>query len=324
MFNNKTLNVVFSIVLAILLWVFVVVEINPQTSKKFTGVEVQYINANGLDAKDLAVYDAGTVTVDVELEGNSNVLNAMTAADISVTVDLFGREKGENSIPVSVQVPEGVRVASVSPENIQVLIEDKITISKELELNIIGSIPSNYKLSATIFNPTQVNISGPESLVSQVDRAVAEISSESITGEKITVSATVKAYNKEGKEIKGLTISHNTATATLEFTIEETETGEGTVYYYYSSDDISVNNLSENLEAIIEQAQIRVIVTADRSILETIRKEDIILSVNLEDLIEGNYTLDIKTTTALNLTEIVVEPLNIEVEIKTKGEVESE
>ncbi len=318
MFKNKTLNIIYSILLAVLMWSYVMIEINPQATKTFTEVEVQYLNANDLDAKGLAVYETEKTKVDVVVEGNSNVLNAMTAEDISITVDLFGREKGENFIPIKVQVPEGVRVTSSSVDNALVIIEDKVTNEKELEISIVGVLPSNYKLKSSVLEPFTIEISGAESLVDQVATVVAEVDASAVTREKITLSANVKAYNLEGKEVMGLSFSQNTVKAILEFTIEEESQNEEVASFSFTEADITISNLDENLEALLTETNIYVEVKGTKEDIDNLKKEDIILSVNLSEKVEGTYMIPIVATITKSTSEVIISPVEIHVEIKKK------
>ena len=318
MFENKSLNIAVSIILAIFIWSFVMIEVNPQTTKTFSDIEVQYLNRNALEGKGLVVYDTGITTVDIILEGNSNDLNALTPEDISVTVDLFGRTEGENSIPVNVQLPEGVKAASVTPKNILVIVEKKVTRKKDVELSILGDIPNKYKLKSATIAPTTIEVIGPESVVSKLAKVVAEVDGSLITSENVTLASEIKTYNKDGKEIKGLILSHNTANATLEFAIEEEADKNIAKTLEYTSGDISTNNLSSELLATFEDKKISVTVEADREIIASMKKEDIILAVNLADLKEGTHTVEVKATSSLGLGEIILKPEKIKVSIGLK------
>jgi YbbR domain-containing protein len=61
-----------------------------------------------------------TETVAVLLEGPMPLLNSLLPRDIRATVDLRGLSAGSYNRPVSVEVPEGVTVASVQPETVSV------------------------------------------------------------------------------------------------------------------------------------------------------------------------------------------------------------
>ncbi len=319
MFKNKTLNIVISFILAVCLWAFVVIVINPQATKTFEGIEIQFLNQDGLEARGLAVGNSTEVTtVDVVVVGNSNTLNTMTIDDISITADLFNRDKGENSIPIVVQVPEGVNVESLSQDSVIVDIEDNITVDKEVELRIVGSIPTTYKLKTTILDPSRIEISGAESLVEKVEKVEVEVSSDAITSTSVTVVGKVKAYNNEGIEIQGLKFSTNNVNATLEFTEEEKEEEVETVSIQYLSGDISINNLNENYEAAINEENVIVKVTGTKEAIATLKKEDIILSINLDGLSEGTHTVIIKPNTSGIYSKIEVNPQDIEVTITLK------
>ena len=59
----------------------------------------------------------------VQLQGPQPLLNAITAADVSVTVDVSGRGEGTVMLPVSVQVPDRIAVVAVQPASLSVTLE---------------------------------------------------------------------------------------------------------------------------------------------------------------------------------------------------------
>lgn len=73
---------------------------------------------------------------DVELAGRAELLNALTARDVFVYVDLSGLEPGvEHEAPVRVHVPPRVRVERVEPASIQVRVDNDATIAARNEGN---------------------------------------------------------------------------------------------------------------------------------------------------------------------------------------------
>ncbi len=316
MFKSKTFNIIFSIVLATLLWAYVMININPQATKEFKGIEIEYINANSLSLNNLAVVENENITADIVLEGNINVLNSLTADDISATIDLAGREKGENTIPVSLQLPDGVKIASVSPETVSVVIEEKVEEIYTIDLQIDGSLPSGYKIISSTFTPETVIATGPKSAMDQVENVVAKVNPNDIAISSDSIPATLVAVNKEGVEVPGVTLSEKTSLVRLEYSVDD-ESNQTTQTFFFDADDIIINNLNESLTADLGYQSIRVTIKGDTDVMSELEKSDISLSVNLSNLTAGAHSVDVRAIVN-NTTEITIDPSVIDIEINEK------
>lgn len=99
-------------------FVTVTVEILPiLSSRTMTSV----VETQGLPQGWLATLSPGEV--DVLLEGPDTLLVALTPDDIQVFVNLFGLGFGTHRVEPVVLAPEGIRVVSVIPETIEVVIQ---------------------------------------------------------------------------------------------------------------------------------------------------------------------------------------------------------
>ena len=111
------------------------------------------ITQQGIDANYW--WRASPNRADVFLSGPAPQLQALRVSDIEVIVDLFGLEPGVHKLQPTVFLPEGLRVDTVQPENIEItigrIVERPVT---QLELN------PNYSWTATP-SRVDVNVFGP-------------------------------------------------------------------------------------------------------------------------------------------------------------------
>ncbi len=114
MIQNKTMNLIISLLLSVALWIYVVGEVNPETTKKYDGIKIEFTNEESLAQNGLALLDPGVLTVDVTVEGKRSAVNGVKEEDIGVTADLTGRQKGKNSIHLEVKLPEGLKLKNIS------------------------------------------------------------------------------------------------------------------------------------------------------------------------------------------------------------------
>ncbi|WP_139905819.1 CdaR family protein [Clostridium thermarum] len=70
-------------------------------------------------------YTADTDSVSLVLMGAESLMQRITEASIQCTVDLSNLGEGTHSVPISIKVPDGVKIESASPHNIDVVIKKK-------------------------------------------------------------------------------------------------------------------------------------------------------------------------------------------------------
>ncbi len=90
-----------------------------KVTKEFHGYHVQLLSQQGV----LQNVELNPEDVTISLRGAPDFMNPITINDVLAFVDVSNLPPGaSNKIPVSVRVPAGVKVVSVSPTNITVRI----------------------------------------------------------------------------------------------------------------------------------------------------------------------------------------------------------
>lgn len=199
-----------SLVLAFLLWLYVMGEENPEIPYEINDVPVKLINSDTLEKKGLIVLDEKNYTVNVKVRGRrSDVLN-IAAQNISVFADLSRvNSKGTNVIPVTVEgLPRNVSLVSINPPEIKVEIDKIAKTQMPVTVKIIGNVMDGYAMQPAVSTPGEVLVIGPESKINLIKNVIAGVN-VSYKKEDIKISVPVVAVDREGKEIKGVTITPN-------------------------------------------------------------------------------------------------------------------
>jgi YbbR domain-containing protein len=122
-------------------------------------------------------------------------------------VDLNGVTEREQEVPVQVEVSgvRGVRVVETIPERLVVNLEDLTSVEVPVRVRPVGTMPLGYELGQTQAAQPTVTVIGPESLVSRVNDAVADLN---VTGLTLGVEQTVTLIPRGagGGEIRGVTL----------------------------------------------------------------------------------------------------------------------
>lgn len=177
LFVSDTFTRVLSLILAIFLWAFVVIALNPQLDITIIGVPVVYSDTEGLASNNLVIINDQQMKVDVHLRGTRNALALVNNQNITAVVDLSGYHMiGDHYIPINIKLPvDGVIVTSKRPENVQVVIDKSLAVKKPLVLNVEGSPKQGYITSNPHLAQDFVTVQGPESILKTIDKAVARI-----------------------------------------------------------------------------------------------------------------------------------------------------
>lgn len=204
-FLNRNLTAkIISILFALVMWTYVMSEINPPTTRTFADVPVEVKNLEALKEQGLVVVGSTEHTIRANLKGRRDEVYSIEKSDIKASVDLMGYRVGVNNIPVEINSFPNIET-DFSPKTIRIELEEIIPRQKEVVLEITGNPKAGYALNEAQYKPTVVMVEGPESLVNSVDRVVArlEIKEQS---EDIVVSLPLKAVNKKGQEVTNVDV----------------------------------------------------------------------------------------------------------------------
>jgi YbbR domain-containing protein len=214
--NLGTLLTAF--ILAVIVWVSAVIASDPNEEHILNRpVSIEII---GQDT-NLQIMGEVTRNVTLVLRAPSSVWTQLNNDQQSVTakVDLSNLGPGVHSVEVQVQItPHLVRLISQDPQQITITLDSITTQVFPVNLNVTGKPPVGYQAQTPLLDPTQVTVTGPESLISKVKQARINID---ITNANQTINRDVVPLllNAEGQTVSGLTISPEAVTVTQPITL---------------------------------------------------------------------------------------------------------
>lgn len=197
--NDKILIQSICLLLAVILWIFVMEEMNPKTDRELTGIPVTIKNESSLEESGLTLVDQKVSTIDVTLYGYSQDLAKVKKDDIKAYIDVYGRKEGPNQIRVKIEVPEGLEADS-NPEEIACNIEALVTKTLDVEVVYEGNQANGYYVAQKTVNPASIIVKGPRSIVNSATRAVASVNLND-DRETITKSVPISVFSDTGHEL---------------------------------------------------------------------------------------------------------------------------
>jgi len=151
---------------ALLVWFYVAGDRGSEINKTLR-LRVDYRNASAGFSVSHSVRD-----VQVRIAANRKLFETLELDKISCEVDLKGLESGKYRLPARVLLPPGVRLVSLSPE--QVTVELVRLIEKVLPVRIAweGAFPEDVLVDNLLLTPAEVTVRGPENVLLGLTEAV--------------------------------------------------------------------------------------------------------------------------------------------------------
>ena len=174
----KTLRIILSLVIAFFVWMAAMLAA-PEITKHIKDVP---ITVDIPTSSMLEVVEGDDTKVSLVLDGKQFEIGSYGPENVRVVADASGiTEPGTYEVPLTVN-DNGTRsysVTSISPSTVTLTFEARATKLLQIQTSITGlSTPADYIApeNEIVLEPSTVEVSGAESLVSRVERAVVEIS----------------------------------------------------------------------------------------------------------------------------------------------------
>lgn len=206
--NSNLVLKILSLLMAIILWRYVIGVEDPVKSKTFKNIKV-IVNQTELEERDLVVVSPLEPMINVVLEGKTSVLNEIEETDIIARVDLSNYGEGKESVPIIIErIPE-VTIKSITPKGMTFQIDKLIKKEINIDVETIGELPKGYKRGEPKISPPTIEIEGARSIIDTISTAIVKVDIGNAT-EDIKEEKTVELLNKEGNVVEDIIKNKNT------------------------------------------------------------------------------------------------------------------
>ena len=209
--NNIGLKLL-AFIFAFMLWLLVVNIDDPVDTKTFDDipVSIEYTEVVTQDQRSYQVLD-GTDTVSVTVSATRSVLEKISAENIVATADM--RELYlESQIPIEITIPGyEFETATASPRNVQVKIEQNKSDTFPITVTTTGTVRDGSVLGNVQADPERVTVNGPESVIDQISKVVAEVNVSGLSSDS-SIDAVLTYYDEDNNEISADQLANNLGT----------------------------------------------------------------------------------------------------------------
>ena len=204
------------------LWLIVVNLDNPVSSRTFTDVPVTIVNDDIITSAGDVYQVVGEQTVSVVVYANREVRQKLAPHDIVATADIKEMDTSTGLVPVTITIPEysgDYQSAEAVPRNLQIQREKSGRKVLALTADTKGVERDGYVIGEMTVHPENVTITGPESVLDQIDRAVALVDVEGISEDEER-EAELKLYDSNGNSISQNQLENNLGEDGLTVSVE--------------------------------------------------------------------------------------------------------
>ena len=186
-----------------LIWGYVMVEVNPKRVKTITDVPISFSGESSLHDRGLAVRgdrDDILRNVTVRVKVQLTDYTGLDASDISASVSLRPVNKADTyKLKIDAASSLGT-VENVSPSEITIEVDELATMLVPIDVEYSGELPEGYWKSEPTLASQSIKVSGPRDDVSTISKAICTIDLEDRTT-SYNEAILLKYVDKNGDEI---------------------------------------------------------------------------------------------------------------------------
>lgn len=315
-FDSKWVSRTVALMCAIVFWLFVIASENPDVYTEANDLPVTFIGIQNLAGQNLIMTSGAQSQVDLRLTGKLDRMYLLNEDTVAVTVDLSSiLAPGEYQLPYSVDTGVAGVDATKKTEHITVTVERLLTRTIPVELEITRQPDENFRCTEMSLTNDAVELTGPESVMNQVDRIVARFSFE---GVRTSGSKTLeyRLLDEDGNSFYNDELRANVTSVHLSYSIQQIKQVPFTVEIA-ATDRIG----SDRISYTVQPAKLELAGTP--GYLSGINEMKL-GSLNLQDLLDQGLLEEnkIKITLPVSLPNGVVcenAPEEVEVTIELRG-----
>lgn len=173
LFESDSFLKVASVAIAVLLWLYIIVVLDPAVEVSVRDIPIQFVGQEYLAERNISVVSESATSVNLKIKGSRKKMGRYDMKTIIAKVDLSQiKEVGKHKLPVDVVIPfENAGISSRSHYHVEVQVERELTKKLELEVQTQGNLASDYIAQDATVSPKKVSIRGPESVIGKIEKA---------------------------------------------------------------------------------------------------------------------------------------------------------
>lgn len=263
--NNKNDRklIALSVLVAVIMWAFVMTSTNPSLSKTVRGVPLTIKNQEVMQKEGYALVGKDEISsVNVKVEGSRSDLASLSSDDLVASVDLGVPTEGIKTLNIKVDGPSGIKVESTNPSNVNFKIEKIVKKDLPVEIKIPDKLKESKIINVSEQSTKKITVSGLRKNIDKVDKIILNIGKDEYLDGKIH-DIEARPIDKSGKTVANVDLSQNDVS--ISFDVLQSKEVEIELDYEES--------LPKNMEVIEKKySPNKVVIKGEKSIIDKIDK----------------------------------------------------
>ena len=303
--NKLTANIslkIVSLLFAFLIWLVVNNINDPIIERYYMNIPVKLLNTELItdSGQVYEILEDTTVIDRVTVWAPRSVFSSLSAGNIVATADvneLSSLDTIRINLTTNLNVNDIEKIEG-SIDTVKLHIENLRTKSLALKATVSGSVEEGYLLGEITPDQNLVRVSGPESIISQVSKAVADVPVTGFTSD-IADNAEIKLYDSEDNLIQDSRITQNIKSVGVKVSLYRTM--EVPIYFRTTGTPAAGYKVLGEIEGSID----RVMIAGKENALKNINsievsgekldisglREDFVTEISLRDYLPENVFL---------------------------------
>lgn len=318
-----------SLFFAFVLWLVINNSNDPTIDRSFSNIPVKLLNTELITDSgqvyevldDTAVIDKVTVWAPRSVISSLNASNIVATADVS---ELSSLDTISIKLSVTNLYSGDIEKITGSNDTVRLNIEDVKTKALALKATVSGEVESGYLVGEITTDQNLVRISGPESVVNEITKAIVDVPVTGFTSD-ISDNAEIKLYDSENNLVQNSRITQSIETVgvkvniykTLEVPVYFNVTGIPAAGYRVAGEvQGSINSIVlAGKESVLKN--ITAVEISEEAIDITGLTEDYVAEIDIRDYLPANTFLADSSQRNIQVT------VDIEPEVSKKLEIQS-
>lgn len=183
--ESKILYAALSVLIACVLWLYVVGVVNPDAEMTVRNVPIAITGQDVLSTRGLMLTYQSVQDLDLKVQGKRNTLVNLTNENIVVTADVSGLpEAGEYELKCNISLPSGMGAVTIHDRDryrMTVTVEERVTKTVEIRGDFTGSVAEGYQAEGFLFSPSTLELTGPASVMDKLSHALVTLDRKELT-----------------------------------------------------------------------------------------------------------------------------------------------
>lgn len=224
LYDNRVFWMVISLLASLTIWVYVTSGETEDFKTTFRNVRIEIVGEDTLrSSRNLIVTDLNTNTITVEITGPRRVVAPLDSEDLVAQVDVSKLTRAAyTTLKYDIVYPSSVDERYITeekktPEYVNFTVSQLITKPIQVRGGFEGRSAEGFTAETPVFNPSTVNVTGPEAYIKDIDHADVTFGQNVVADSTYSVDATYTLVDKNGDPVSTeyLTLSPDTVEATL-------------------------------------------------------------------------------------------------------------